>query len=173
MHRHTARFPPIRAGKGWRGRRELAPRCSAIHLAARRHDPGQTRRVLNHLNHTHHTRHTPHTPHTTHTHHTPHTPHTQHTTHTQYTTPHTQPTTHLSPPSPPSPSPPSHHHHHQACGPNGCTPVARRVRRLCAWQRHVRTASQLDLAESSTTPRDDSPVGEAWSRTQAFGDRRR
>ena len=47
--------PAIRAGKGWRGRRELAPRCSATQLAARRHDPGQTRRVLNHLNHTHHT----------------------------------------------------------------------------------------------------------------------
>ena len=43
--------PAIRAEKGWRGRRELAPRCSATQLAARRHDPGQTRRVLNHLNH--------------------------------------------------------------------------------------------------------------------------
>ena len=48
--------PAIRAVKGWRGRRELAPRCSATHLAARRHDPGQTRRALNHLNHTHHPR---------------------------------------------------------------------------------------------------------------------
>ena len=26
--------PAIRAGKGWRGRRELAPRCSATHLGA-------------------------------------------------------------------------------------------------------------------------------------------
>ena len=45
--------PAIRAGKGWRGRRELAPRCSATQLAARRHDPGQTRRVLNDSYHTH------------------------------------------------------------------------------------------------------------------------
>ena len=36
--------PAIRAGKGWRGRRELAPRCSATQLAARRNEPGQTRR---------------------------------------------------------------------------------------------------------------------------------
>ena len=76
MHRHTGRgSPAIRAEKGWRGRRELAPRCSATQLAARRHDPGQTRRVLNHLNHTHHTQRTTHnTQHTTqHTpHHTPH-----------------------------------------------------------------------------------------------------
>ena len=55
--------PVIRAG--WRGRRELAPRCSATQLAARRHDPGQTRRALNHLNHT-----PPHTPPHTHHHHT-------------------------------------------------------------------------------------------------------
>ena len=47
--------PAIRAGKGWRGRRELAPRCSATQLVARRHDPGQTRRVLNDSYHTHHT----------------------------------------------------------------------------------------------------------------------
>ena len=52
--------PVIRAGKGWRGRRELAPRCSTTQLAARRHDPGQTRRVLNHLNHRHHTPHIAH-----------------------------------------------------------------------------------------------------------------
>ena len=53
--------PAIRAGKGLRGRRELAPRCSVTQLAARRHDPGQTRRVLNHLNHTHYTKtYTPH-----------------------------------------------------------------------------------------------------------------
>ena len=31
MHRYTAR-PAIRAGKGWRGRRELAPRCSATRI---------------------------------------------------------------------------------------------------------------------------------------------
>ena len=72
----------IRAGKGWRGR---APRCSATQLAARRDDPGQTRRSLNHLNHT--------PPHTTHTHHTHHThpthathTHNRHPTHTQHTT---------------------------------------------------------------------------------------
>ena len=41
-------------GSGWRGRRELPPRCSATQLAALRRDPGQTRRVLNHLNHQHH-----------------------------------------------------------------------------------------------------------------------
>ena len=49
--------PAIRAGKGWRGRRELAPRCSATQVAARRHDPGQTRRVLNSLKHNHHNHH--------------------------------------------------------------------------------------------------------------------
>ena len=48
--------PAIRAEK-WRGRRELAPRCSATQLAARRNEPGQTRRVLNHLNHHHHQQH--------------------------------------------------------------------------------------------------------------------
>ena len=59
--------PAIRAEKGWRGRRELAPRCSATQLAARRHDPGQTRRALNHLNHTHQPTHT-HQPPPTHHH---------------------------------------------------------------------------------------------------------
>ena len=59
--------PAIRAGKGWRRRRELAPRCSATQLAACRHDPGQTRRVLNHLNHTHHAHTTDTTHHTLHT----------------------------------------------------------------------------------------------------------
>ena len=46
--------PAIRAGKGWRGRRELAPRCSATQFAARGHAPGQTRRVLNLSYHQHH-----------------------------------------------------------------------------------------------------------------------
>ena len=79
--------PAIRAGKGWRGRRELAPRCSATQLAACRHDPGQTRRVLNVSYHTHHQHHPPLHPHT----HTP--PH----------------STRL-----PLPSTPTHtHHHHQ------------------------------------------------------------
>ena len=33
VHRYTARgSPAIRAGKGWRGRRELAPRCSATRI---------------------------------------------------------------------------------------------------------------------------------------------
>ena len=32
--------PAIRAGKGWRGHRGLAPRCSATQLAARGRDPG-------------------------------------------------------------------------------------------------------------------------------------
>ena len=64
--------PASRAGKGWRGRRELPPRRSATQLAACRHDPGQTRRVLNHLNHAHHTTTPPH--HHTTTHHTHHTP---------------------------------------------------------------------------------------------------
>ena len=88
--------PAIRAGKGWRGRRELAPRCSATQLAARRHAPGQTRRVLNDSYHTHHHHTTTlhHTaPHCTHTHtlHTTHfTPHTSHhTLHTTHFTPHT------------------------------------------------------------------------------------
>ena len=35
VHRYTARVAPaIRAVKGWRGRRELAPRCSATQLGA-------------------------------------------------------------------------------------------------------------------------------------------
>ena len=35
VHRYTAGLnPAIRAGKGWRGRRELAPRCSATQLGA-------------------------------------------------------------------------------------------------------------------------------------------
>ena len=51
-------FPRHQGGKGWRGRRELAPRCSATQLAARRHAPGQTRRDLNDSYHTHHTHHT-------------------------------------------------------------------------------------------------------------------
>ena len=35
MHRHRAGLTPaITAGKGWRGRRELAPRCSATQLGA-------------------------------------------------------------------------------------------------------------------------------------------
>ena len=38
--------PAIRAEKGWRGRRELAPRCSATQLGAFRNEPGQTRRCL-------------------------------------------------------------------------------------------------------------------------------
>ena len=34
VHRYTARgSPAIRAGKGWRGRRELAPRCSATRIS--------------------------------------------------------------------------------------------------------------------------------------------
>ena len=113
--------PAIRAGKGWRGRRELAPRCSATQLVARRHDPGQTRRSLNDKNHTppphhHHTTttttttpppppphtRTTHTQHTTHaTHNTRNTQHTQHThnthnthTHTHHTHPHTHTHTH-------------------------------------------------------------------------------
>ena len=33
VHRYTARVPPPSgAGKGWRGRRELAPRCSATRI---------------------------------------------------------------------------------------------------------------------------------------------
>ena len=76
----------ITAGKGWRGRRELAPRCSATQFAARRHDPGQTRRVLNHLNHTHHTSHT--NTNTTHDDTTTHNTQNAHPTHTisTYTT---------------------------------------------------------------------------------------
>ena len=89
--------PAIRAEKGWRGRRELAPRCSATQLAARRHAPGQTRRVLNLPYQTHHT-HTTHNTHNTHntthntqhtTHNTDHTPYT-HNTHYTHHTHHTQ-----------------------------------------------------------------------------------
>ena len=38
VHRYTARgSPAIRVGKGWRGRRELAPRCSATRIRCIRH----------------------------------------------------------------------------------------------------------------------------------------
>ena len=61
VHRYTARVPPaIRAGKGWRGRRELAPRCSATQLGALRRLAGQTPSCLNypyHLHHLHHLHH--------------------------------------------------------------------------------------------------------------------
>ena len=83
---HGQGSPAIRAGKGWRGRRELAPRCSATQLGAFRNEPGQTRRCLQLF--------VPHTPHTPHTHHT----HTTHTTH--HTPPLLLPHTH------------THHHHH-------------------------------------------------------------
>ena len=47
VHGYTAWLTPAtRAVKGWRGRRELAPRRSATQLAARKHEPGQTRRCL-------------------------------------------------------------------------------------------------------------------------------
>ena len=46
--------PAIRAEKGWRGHRELAPRCSATQLVACRNAPGQTRRSLSHVHHQHH-----------------------------------------------------------------------------------------------------------------------
>ena len=93
--------PAIRAGKGWRGRRELAPRCSATQLAARRHDPGQRRRVLNPPYHTHHTSTHKHTQTHTNTHkhtqtHTNTHKHTQtHTNTHQHIQPHT--TTHTTP----------------------------------------------------------------------------
>ena len=58
VHRYTARVPPaIRAGKGWRERRELAPRCSATQLGALRRLAGQTPSCLNYPYHTHHTDH--------------------------------------------------------------------------------------------------------------------
>ena len=47
--------PAIRAGKWWRGHRELAPRCSGTQLDACRNAPGQTRRSLSHVHHTPHT----------------------------------------------------------------------------------------------------------------------
>ena len=127
--------PAIRAGKGWRGRRELAPRCSATQLGASwarpwpdtarssssephtPHTPHTTHHTPHTTHHTPHTNHTPHTthhtPHTTHhtphtTHHTPHTTHhTPHTTHhtPHHTTPHTPP--HTTPPHAPFSSPPS------------------------------------------------------------------
>ena len=51
---HGPGSPTIRVGKGWRGRRELAPRCSATQLGAFRNEPGQTRRFLNYSYHHHH-----------------------------------------------------------------------------------------------------------------------
>ena len=76
--------------KGWRGRRELAPRCSATQLSAPRHAPGLTRRVLSYLYHTHHTHTHQHTQDTTHK-----TPHTHTPTHkTPRTRHHAQDTTH-------------------------------------------------------------------------------
>ena len=47
--------PAIWAGKGGRGRRELAPRCSATQLAACRHDLDRHGVFFNHPNHNHHT----------------------------------------------------------------------------------------------------------------------
>ena len=84
---HGPGSPTIRVGKGWRGRRELAPRCSATQLGAFRNEPGQTRRCLQlFVPHTHHTPHTTHTIHTTqNTHHTHHTHHAHHTHHTHHT----------------------------------------------------------------------------------------
>ena len=103
VHRYTARgFPRIRAGKGWRGRRELAPRCSATRISCIS-GAWQDRlpRVLI-ICTTHTTRplspHTPHqnapTQHNTHPHHTHHSPLTTQHTHTQHTTdnaPHSAP----------------------------------------------------------------------------------
>ena len=51
---HGQVSPAIRAGKGWRGRRELAPRCSATQLGALRRVAGQTPSCLNHPYHHHH-----------------------------------------------------------------------------------------------------------------------
>ena len=79
---YTARLTPaIRAGKGWRGRRELAPRCSApnkLHVGTSldRHTVS-----LSHLHHNHHNHHTTQQHTTTHTTHTQ--PHNNHTTTTQ------------------------------------------------------------------------------------------
>ena len=102
---HGQGSPAIRAGKGWRGRWELAPRCSATQLGALRRLAGQTPSCLNYPYHTHHTHHTHITHTTTHTTPTPHhtptptpTPHTPHTPH--HTTPHHTTT------------PPHHHTHH-------------------------------------------------------------
>ena len=72
--------PAIRAGKGWRGRRELAPRCSATQLAACRHDPDR-HGVFSMTRTTHTTHNTQHTTHTQHTHNTHNTPHTTDMTH--------------------------------------------------------------------------------------------
>ena len=77
-------FPRHQGGKGWRGRRELAPRCSATRISCilrtrlDRHAVSSVIRTT-HTTHTptHHTTH--HTHHTLHTHHTHHT----HTTHMQ------------------------------------------------------------------------------------------
>ena len=83
---HGQGSPAIRAGKGWRGRRELAPRCSATRISCIS-GAWQDRlpRVLI-ICTTHHTPHTTHTPH----HNTP-----QHPQHPQHhnTTPHHNTTT--------------------------------------------------------------------------------
>ena len=83
---HGPGSPTIRVGKGWRGRRELAPRCSATQFGAFRNEPGLTRRFLNYSYHTHHTQHTQHTQHTTHNTRTTRAQHTTHTAHTQHST---------------------------------------------------------------------------------------
>ena len=63
--------PAIRAGKGWRGRRELAPRCSATQLGARVRVAGQTPSCNTKVHHHHHHHH----------HHTITHPHAQHAQH--------------------------------------------------------------------------------------------
>ena len=65
---HGQGSPAIRAGKRWRGRRELAPRCSATQLGALRRVARQTPSCLSHPYHTHHTPH--HNPPQQHDHHT-------------------------------------------------------------------------------------------------------
>ena len=82
VHRYTARVPPP---KEWRGRRELAPRCSATRISciARTRLDRHAVSLIIRTTHTTHT-HTPHTHHT-HTHPQPHTHHT-HTTHTTHHT---------------------------------------------------------------------------------------
>ena len=100
---HGQGSPAIRAGKGWRGRRELAPRCSATRISCisgawqdrlRRVLIISTTRTTNTTHHTHHT-----TPHTTCTHNTQHHmyTHNTNTTHHMYTHTHNTTCTHTTP----------------------------------------------------------------------------
>ena len=147
-------------GSGWRGRRELAPRCSATQLGALRRDPGQTRRALNHLNHTHHTHHTHHTPTDTTTHSRT-TTHTTHTTHsTQHTPRNTQHATHNAQRSTHTPHHTTHYTHHTAHTTHKTNNTHHHTphhQRMCTHADAHRDESKDGSRSASKDPAKDSP----------------